>query len=377
MRVFAYAFAAFAFACSLTAAAAEPPRAQRARVLRYNDAKKIIPELKFVSGTLPTTIKQSSAGVEEVFAQVAVTLNRPGWILLIQDHRVAGNLQGQYITQLLLVGEKTPLKLTVVGPKGQTQTEWAWLQYSGWRAPITKNPAESAVTTAAKPERPSQWWFLFRGAESVAAYTTDDKDLDVKANGAALVAMYSGELRWRGERHANQNWVPSGALNLEVINQKVLGESFTMPRTYARYFYGREFSQWKLAPFVQLSYGQSGIFIVQNQTQARSTKVTRMGMGVGGAAVYGINGGLGLSFLGLIRHDTGGTSSEIPSPLVPSNGYELGFGLVVPLSAQWSFEGRLRSLYESYQWKPASGASGNSSQSNNFLIMDLGLGYRF
>jgi hypothetical protein len=59
-------------------------------------------------------------------------------------------------------------------------------------------------------------------------------------------------------------------------------------------------------------------------------------------------------------------------------GWEVGFGAVLQLSPTLMIEGRLRGLREAYAWKPTSAsAAGDSSQTNTFIILDLGLGYRF
>jgi hypothetical protein len=40
-------------------------------------------------------------------------------------------------------------------------------------------------------------------------------------------------------------------------------------------------------------------------------------------------------------------------------------------------EARIRSLQETFKWKPANGSSNSSQLSNQFIILDAGLGFKF
>jgi hypothetical protein len=225
--------------------------------------------------------------------------------------------------------------------------------------------------------RPAEWSMIGRIAQSIVAYTVDDKDLNNNSSGAALVGLVSAELRWRGPRAAGQKWTWSGSANFEMIRQIVLGTEFLMPRGYVRGFYGQETGRWRLGPFLQVHAGESGIFIVDGSTSARKAKVGRVGGALGMVAVYRPAGGLALSALGLVRMDTGGGDAVLPNPLSSSMGFEAGFGTVFFLSPRMLLEGRLRALSESYKWQAAGAGLGTSSMSNLFLIIDVGLGYKF
>ena len=226
-----------------------------------------------------------------------------------------------------------------------------------------------------KSSRNSEFWVLARFAQSVVAYTIDDQDLAINASGAALAGAYSIEGRWRGPKKPMQTWTWSGSINLEALRQTVLGTTFTLPRVYARVFYGNERNRWRVGPFLHFQTGKSGIFIAESATQARSGTVSRVGLGLGGVAVYRPVPTLGLSLLAMIRNDSGGTSSAIPSPLSSSMAFEAGFGAGLALGPDTMLEGRIRALQESFQWTATAG--GQSSLSNLFLLIDLGIGLKF
>lgn len=224
--------------------------------------------------------------------------------------------------------------------------------------------------------RPPEWWILGRMAQSVVAYSAQDQDSGVNGSGAALAGLYSVELRWRAGKQVGQQWVPSAAVNFEMIRQSVLSTDFSLPRFNGRFFYGKERGNWKLGPFAQLGFGQSGIFIVQSETSALTATVTRLSLGLGGSALYRPAPSFALSALGLIRMDTGGSSPTLPSSLSSSIGYEIGFGAGVSLGPALLLEGRLRVLSEAFKWTPANG-SGTSSLTDTFIILDGGVGFKF
>jgi hypothetical protein len=225
--------------------------------------------------------------------------------------------------------------------------------------------------------RAPEWWLIGRGGQAILAYTFDDKDLHGNSSGAGVVGFLSAEARWRGGKKANQKWTWSGSLNLELIRQQVLGTLFQLPRGYARVFYGQETGRARIGPFLQFNAGRSGVFLVQDSTRARKAVVTREGIGAGAVVTYRAAQNVGLSALAVLRREMGGAAAQLPNPLNPSLGFEAGFGSVLNLSPDWLLEGRLRALYESYSWKPAAGGAQDSSMGNTFIILDLGLGYRF
>lgn len=217
-----------------------------------------------------------------------------------------------------------------------------------------------------------------RLAQSVAAYSVNDTQRSAQNSGAALVAFASVELRWRLPRPVGRAWLWSGSLNLEAIRQTVLGTTFVMPRGYVRLFYTRrERSRWRVGPFLHASAGQGGVFITDNTTDTVKTKVSRTGLGGGAVAVYEAAKSLHFSVLGLLRMDFGGSSSDLSNETLKSKmGFEAGFGTVLGLSPSWLLEGRLRVQQEPYSWVNKND-SNLSSYTATFVLMDIGLGYRF
>jgi hypothetical protein len=239
-----------------------------------------------------------------------------------------------------------------------------------------------------QPRKP-EWSLLTRVAQAVAAYNSFDPDtIDPESgnrgqtgSGAALVAFFSSELRWRGGKEAGQKWTLSGSLNFEMIRQIVLGETFFLPRGYARLFYAKEEGRWRIGPFFQIQGGSSGMFVAQDTTLAKIATLTQFGAGVGGVAVWRPSQGLGLSALALLRYDSGGSpnyssksTGTFPSDISGGISWEAGFGVVTGLSERWYFEGRLRGLQESKKW---TGTFGQGSLTDTYIIIDVGLGYRF
>ncbi|MCM2278166.1 MAG: hypothetical protein NDJ89_08830 [Oligoflexia bacterium] len=252
--------------------------------------------------------------------------------------------------------------------------------------PATAKAAPDAVAIQkareAKLAAGSETWLLARLAQSVVAYSVQDYDSGQNAAGAALVGLFSAELRYRAPRFANSPWGLSAALNLEVIRQNVLETSFTLPRGYARLFATRMVNEdWRLGPFVQLSVNRSGIFIVQGATQALMATITRKSPGVGVTAVYRPSPTLLLSFIGLLRLDMGGTADTLPGPVDSNLGYEAGFGMGLNLSENLLLETRLRVLEEGFTWAPRNSVvdtpGARSALTDTFVIFDAGLGYRF
>jgi hypothetical protein len=224
--------------------------------------------------------------------------------------------------------------------------------------------------------RKASWSIIGRLAQSVVAYNVLDRDADVSSGGSGVVGFVSSELRWQGGKDVGQRWTWSGALNFEMIRQNVLNKLFSMPRFYGRLFYAKESGQLRAGPFIQASYGKSGIFIVQGEAEAKTAKVTRESVGAGYVVVYRPTPRMGLSVLGSIRLDMGGDASVLPNPLLSSMGYEAGFGMTLGLNSRIFLEGRLRLLEENLKWRPAIGGE-PSYMRNVYILLDGGIGYRF
>jgi|GEM_PF-7078616 len=266
-----------------------------------------------------------------------------------------------------------------VGAESAMRTDWT--PYRSFEATVKAVSAPTMFVAEVEENKdagaPSSTSVIFRWAQSVLAYSARDQDKGIAATGSAVVALLSAELRWRAKRSGNSPWVLSGSLNFEMIRQTVFMQTFSMPRGYLRAFFTKGKEQWRAGPFIHLGMGQGGIFIAQGATTGVSTKVMRTGMGLGGVAVYQIAPTAYLSMLGLLRLDSGGTSPQIPTKVGSVLGYEVGFGVVLSLSESMLLEGRIRGQKEGYVWAPANGSSINSFQNNTFLIVDLGIGFKF
>jgi len=235
---------------------------------------------------------------------------------------------------------------------------------------------KSAIADDEGRAKPQEFWLIARGAQGLAAFSFLDGETGSNANGAALVMLGSAELRWRQAKRAHQPWVWSGSVNFEMISQSVLGTSYLLPRGYARVFYGRDLGAWKLGPLVQAQAGNGLIFLVQDATTALQATALRFGGGAGGFATFRASSTLLVSALALGRADFGGSTPFTPTGLAPSFGFEAGFGLGLGLSPRWLLEGRLRAVGESYAWRPATGGV-NSFISDTYIVLDVGVGWRF
>jgi hypothetical protein len=240
---------------------------------------------------------------------------------------------------------------------------------------LVEHPQEVPPETESA-SRPGEVWLLARVSQSVVAYSAQDQDSGQRASGAAMVGIYSAELRARARQAPEQPWSFSGSLNFEAIRQIVLGTDFFLPRVYARAVYGKSQGHWRLGPMLQLNANACGIFVVDSATTARQAKVFRFGTGLGGAGTYQASPSVLLSLLGLLRVDSGGSSPGLPNPLQTSLGYEMGFGTAVNLSSRTIFEGRARAIYESYSWRPQAGGTTNSSLNDLYIVLDVGLGFK-
>ena len=246
-------------------------------------------------------------------------------------------------------------------------------------APVSTAPESPFGTDPDNNQaRPSEWSLIGRLAQAVVAYSATDQDTGLASSGAALVGVYNAELRYRARKLLNQKWTWSGAVNFELIKQSVLDTDFTLPRFFGRVFYGKESGNWRYGPFLQLGAGKAGIFVVQSSASARQATVSRTNFGLGGFASYRAAPNFLLSGLLLLRMDSGGDApNAIPNPLSNSIGFEGGFGVGVNLNTKLSLEARLRAIQETYAWQPAKVGLPNSSLTDLFIILDVGLGYRF
>lgn len=267
-----------------------------------------------------------------------------------------------------------------VGFESASRKEW-----SSWRRFFVSKKALKGVSRIATLE--AEWWkerdvpagvmIIARGAQSITSYESTDTSSgsSTTSSGAALSGAGSLELRWWAGKAKNALGMFSGSFNAELLRQTVLSQTFNLPRAYTRLFYTMGTPQWRAGPFIHAHYGQGVIFIVKNNTTASSATVTRYGGGAGGVAVYKPTPTLGLSLLGMLRYDMGGSSS-FTGNIDPTLGWEFGFGVVFDLTTWLQLEGRTRAQRETYEWTP-SGASSKSSMINTFIIFDFGVGLKF
>ncbi len=245
-----------------------------------------------------------------------------------------------------------------------------WLKFAAGASVVIDEEKEI------REERKSEFSVIGRLAQSVAAYSSEDKDLGTQSSGAALVGVYSAEVRWRGGKNAGQKWTFSGSLNFELFKQVVLNQSFGLTKISGRLFYGKETGQWRAGPFLHYGMNKTGVFIAKSATTSRNAVVSRSAPGLGGYAVFRPAQAISLSAIFMLRMDGGSTAPEIPTPIASSMGWETGFGMVLGISPSMFLEGRLRAINESTKWEAANG-KGTSFMSTTFILGDVGVGYRF
>ncbi len=219
---------------------------------------------------------------------------------------------------------------------------------------------------------------IIRAAQAIGAYSVKDLDNSINASAGPLVGAFSAEVRWRLNRFRQSKWQLSGSLNLEMLRPNYYGETFNLLRGYTRVFATYANKRWRYGPVLHFNYGQGGIFVQDPSTNEViiRTRVQRMGIGAGAVVVYQAGESMYFSGLVLGRYDMGGSDATIPSALNSDLGFEAGFGVVIGLTQRLFFEGRLRAQQESYSWAATNG-TGNSSFSQTFIILDIGLGYHF
>jgi len=228
-----------------------------------------------------------------------------------------------------------------------------------------------------KVARLPEWSVLGRLGQAIIAYSGLDKDTGAQPSSSGIVGFISAEVRWRGAKAIGQKWTWSAAMNFEMIRQTVISTTFQLPRFYGRVFYGKEEGKTRIGPFLQLGYGQSGLFIVDTPTSARTESITRQSIGLGGAIIYRTSPTFSISALLLLRRDMGGTASIIPNPLKGTMSTEAGFGVWLGITRSMGLEGRVRLLQEKFAWDPAGTYSDDSYLNNTFVIMDVGLSFKF
>lgn len=231
-----------------------------------------------------------------------------------------------------------------------------------------------------KPESTNaEWSIILRGAQALYNQTAQDSELSISNSSAfGFGSFYSLELRFRAPRPSTSTWLFSGSLNGELASQKVNGVSFSLPRAYLRTYYTGRLGDWRIGPLLHFSYSTIGVYLTNNAAfnpQTRNFNVQRMSPGLGVVAVYQASSSLYWSALALGRYDMGGTSPTV-NELLPTIGIEAGFGLVVGLSEHFLLEGRLRYMTEEVRWKQTD-PSQESFFKNSYIILDLGVGYKF
>jgi hypothetical protein len=371
---------------------AVPSRTGRARIVRVKTKQKMIEDLVFSSNQVQVRFLAIRPGGEPV-AVLQGRFARQGWNVVFDTHAVFTPKPGKEFFRIgiPISDDITPVKVTAVGPRGQTKVEKFFVQFEGGREAFLAFLTGKELEPGSGDDgpRPADWSLLVRYAQSNTLFGGADADNPVPVtnqpaaySGAAFTGSGSAELRWRGPRKAGQKWTWSGSLNLEMLRQRVLNQSLWMPRGYVRGFFGAESGKWRYGMLAQIQGGTGGVPVAETDTRARQATVTRYGAGLGGFAVYRPTPTLGLSALALVRMDRGGQSNQLTTvdqmTALDSNlGWEAGFGVVLGLSRRFYLEGRMRGLAENYSWAAATTNDFKSSFSATFIILDFGIGYKF
>lgn len=268
-----------------------------------------------------------------------------------------------------------------VGFQDRVRTDW-----SPFRVVKVEEGAfsDKSGVPAVKKSAPPEWWLIARVAQAADAYNGADysKNFD-SATGAGIIAVVSAELRWRARRDPTANWLLSGGLDFEAIRETVNTHDYYLPRIYGRVFYTGGTGQWRTGPFLQLGAGDHGIFIVSGDNVPIEGRVFRESVGPGYVAVYNTSPNTYLSALLCVRYDLGASTTLVPPGQISGGlGYEAGFGVSVGLTPTTIIEARLRWIAESDNWTtlnpaPAAPVGALSGQSNNYLILDAGIGFKF
>lgn len=370
-------------------ASAVPTRVGRGLIVRVKTKDKLIQALTFASPHVQIRFLANHASGEPI-AILQGKFTQPGWNLVFDTHAVFSPKPGKesFRIGIPVSDDITAVKVTAVGPRGQTQIEKFFIQFDGGREAFLAFLTGKQLEGNDEGARPADWSLLVRVAPSMTLYTGRDGDNRSGSasgepfSGSSLTFGTSAELRWRGPKAEFQKWTWSGSLNLEILTQKVLGETKNLPRGYVRGFYGSETGKFRYGGLAQVQGGSAGIFVPVAETEARRAMVTRIGGGVGGFAVFRPAPTLGVSLLGLVRMDMGGQSDQlnvdgVVAKVKPGIGWEAGFGLVLGVSSKLYLEGRARALSESYSWQSSVSPAVTSTFGNTFLILDIGLGYKF
>jgi|GEM_PF-6779158 len=365
----------------------------QARLVRILTKGKYIRDMAFKGTTAPIHLVQSQPGTEPV-AVIEGRFPRFGWNLVFDTYAVFTPQPGKdsFRVSIPIGDDITVVKVTAVGPKGDTEIEKFFIQVAGGRKALLEFllGKKQELEEDDKSSRPADWSLLARAAPAVGSYRYGEPDANGSPTsaGSFTTVAFSSELRWRGPKSAGQHWTWSGSLNLEVLSQTILGKAFTMPRYYGRVFVGREVDKWRLGPFLQIHGGPSTVATVDpTQVTFRAGTVNRKGGAIGGVAVFRPAPSMGFSGLLLFRLDTGGIIPPCTPGLIgctstvlsakSSLGWEAGFGIVIGLSTKLYLETRIRALYEKVSWTPANGSTLPAFVSNTYAIFDVGLGYRF
>lgn len=230
--------------------------------------------------------------------------------------------------------------------------------------------------------------FYLLGRGSLMTVNFDLNDLNGSPiSESASISLVSLELRARAPRAAGNPWLFSGSLNAEVIKQTLIDVTQYVPRIYLRAFYTyRKDSRWRIGPFIHFQYGVGGVMTVEPRPapinyEVQSAKISRLGVGLGGVAVYQASQTLYFSLISMARMDLAGSSERIDTDILATTGGEFGFGVVFSLSKRWVIEARARVIIEKYRWNEGTGSGGVSAGAESEMIntyqgLDLGVGFR-
>lgn len=372
-----------------TAGANNVNRVAKGLIVRVKTKEKTIEDLIFASPNVAIRFLANRPGGEPI-AVLQGKFTRQGWNLVFDTHAVFSPKPGKeaFRIGIPISDDITAVKVTAVGPRGQTQIEKFFIQFEGGRDAFLAFLTGKSGDTVEDGPRPADWSVLVRYAFANTTFSgiNYDNSLATYAN-TSFTTMSSAELRWRGPKAAGQVWTWSGSANLEMLHTKVLDYSNWLPRIYFRGFYGSETGKVRYGGLAQLQGGFGSIPIPNTNSLNVETftqyKVTRYGGGLGAFAVYRPVPTLGVSVLGLVRMDLGGNfdlkvvDDTYARKLLPDLGWEAGFGLVLGLTPKIYLEGRFRGMAEKYSWQSVADESIRSSFQNTYILVDFGFGYKF
>lgn len=225
----------------------------------------------------------------------------------------------------------------------------------------------------------AQFSLLGRYSQGSISYQGDDVDLGFASSADAIVDLASAELRVEPSG-ASRAFYLTGSLQLEGLRQVVAGQQAYSSRAQLRLslvkngFVSRAMRQTTI---LHAGAGFYNFYRPLSPLVIDHEKVMRSSIGAGLEMAYLYQKNLELAFWAILRVDLGASSAIAPNPLERALGSEAGLGVKWWFSKSHFIEIRGRSTSEPYTWAPEAGGETKSSMTNQLLLLDIGLGYRF